>query len=339
MTYTILLSALRAQGFATVDENAYTSIVPEVDAKGKYTPRMVSGKQSSGQIVTQVQVIKYENASQLLNVIKPLLSPNSVINAYPASNALIITDYADNLNKIVKLIDAIDKPSQAENVIVRLKFASAVEIAQTINRLLTDGNIASEPSKRIQAVADARSNSIILHAENRSLITRAAVLIEQLDVPTNAGSSIHVVYLKNADSTKLASTLRALMSGKVAESALTTVTQNSPQATAADAPKAAPNAQSSNQATASPFSPLASTQESGMIQADAATNSLLITAPDHVFNMLRGVIDKLDMRRAQLYIEALIAEVSTDKAAEFGIQWQGLSGDNTTPKQGGALNS
>ena len=330
MTYSILISALRVQGFATIDENGYTSIVPEVDAKGKYTARLSSGKQSGGQIVTQVFVIKYENAGQLVNIVKPLLSPNSVINAYPGSNALIVTDYADNLNKIVKLIEAIDKPSQAENVIIKLKFASAVEITQTINRLLSDGNIANEPSKRIQAVADARSNSIILHAENRSLIARAATLIEQLDVPTNAGSAIHVVYLKNADSTKLASTLRALLSGKASESSLTTSTQSSSQATSVDVSKAAASSQSANQAIASPFLPLASTQESGMIQADAATNSLLITAPDHVFNMLRGVIDKLDMRRAQLYIEALIAEVSTDKAAEFGIQWQGLGGDNRT---------
>ncbi len=261
MTYSILISALRVQGFATIDENGYTSIVPEVDAKGKYTARLASGKQSGGQIVTQVFVIKYENAGQLVNIVKPLLSPNSVINAYPGSNALIVTDYADNLNKIVKLIEAIDKPSQAENVIIKLKFASAVEITQTINRLLSDGNIANEPSKRIQAVADARSNSIILHAENRSLIARAATLIEQLDVPTNAGSAIHVVYLKNADSTKLASTLRALLSGKASESSLTASTQSSSQATSVDVSKAAASSQSANQAIASPFLPLASTSK------------------------------------------------------------------------------
>lgn len=331
ITYQILLSALRVQGFATVEENGYTSIVPEVDAKGKFTPRLATGKQSGGQIVTQVYVLKYENASQLLNVVKPLLSPNSVINAYPGSNALIVTDYADNLNKIVKLIETIDRPSQAENVLVRLKFASAVEITLTINRLMADNNANVEPSKRILAVADARSNSIILHAENQSLIARAATLIEQLDVPTNAGSSIHVVYLKNADSTKLASTLRALMSGKAAESTIAPsasgiqaapVVAGSGAGSDANKPNIIP--QSSAQATASPFSPLASSQENGMIQADPATNSLLITASDQVFNMLRGVIDKLDTRRAQLYIEALIAEVSTDKASEFGIQWQDL---------------
>lgn len=327
LTYQILLSALRVQGFAAVEENGYTSIVPEVDAKGKFTAKIATGKQSGGQIVTQVYVLKYESASQLINVVKPLLSPNSVISAYPSNNALIVTDYADNLNKIVKLIDTIDVPSQAENVLVRLKHASAVEIAQTINRLLAETSSTPDPTRRILAVADARSNAVILHAENQSLITRAATLIEQLDVPTNAGSSIHVVYLKNADSTKLAATLRALMSGKAAESAITPVSNitTPPQPAIGEVAKNVINTQPINQSNvASPFSQLASAQENDMIQADAATNSLLITAPDHVFNTLRGVIDKLDMRRAQLYIEALIAEVTTDKASEFGIQWQDL---------------
>ncbi len=333
LTYQILLSALRVQGFAAVEENGYTSIVPELDAKGKFTPRLVTGKQSGGQIVTQVYVLKYESASLLINVLKPLLSPNSVISAYPSSNALIVTDYADNLNNIVKLINTIDRPSQAENVLVRLKYASAVEITQTLNRLVADASNTADPTKRLLAVADARSNAIILHAENQSLITRAATLIEQLDVPTNVGSSIHVVYLKNADSTKLAATLRALMSGKSAGSTLApSSAPNSISPTInGDIAKNVITSQPVNVVnpinpvnTASPFSELASAQENDMIQADAATNSLLITAPDHVFNMIRGVIDKLDMRRAQLYIEALIAEVSTDKASEFGIQWQDL---------------
>ena len=330
LTYNILLSALRVQGFAAVEENGYTAIVPEVDAKGKFTPRMTSSRQLGGQIVTQVYMLKYESASQLINVIKPLLSPNSVVTAYPSSNALIVTDYADNLNKIIKLIDTIDKPSQAENVLVRLKYASAVEITQTINRLLADTANAADPSRRILAIADARSNAIILHAENQTLISHAAKLIEQLDVPTNAGSSIHVVYLKNADSTKLATTLRALLSGKAAQSTLSPTNVNTSQpVVSGDITKNITTTQPINQAnTASPFSQLASAQENDMIQADAATNSLLITAPDHVFNMLRGVIDKLDMRRAQLYIEALIAEISTDKASEFGIQWQDLEALN-----------
>jgi general secretion pathway protein D len=343
MTYQILLSALRVQGFAAVEENGYTSVVPEVDAKGKFTPKTTSGKSYGSQIVTQVYVLKYENSNQLVSVIKPLLSPNSVVNSYPSSNALIITDYADNIGKIAKLLDTIDKPSQAENVLVKLKFASAVEISQTINRLLGE-TVNADPSRRLIAVADARSNAIILHSENQSMIERATSLIGQLDVPTNAGSSIHVVYLKNADSTKLASTLRSLMSGnsreKIASESITSAAQaTTPTPSIINTATQANNIQQSNNLNAitSPFSPLASAQENGMIQADAATNSLLITAPDHVFNMLRGVIDKLDMRRAQLYVEALIAEVSTDKASEFGIQWQDLDAFKGSTLDNGSL--
>ena len=327
LTYQILLSALRVQGFAAVEENGYTTIVQEIDAKTRFSPRLISGKTAGGQIVTQVYIFKYENASQLLNIVKPLLSTNSVINAYPGSNSLIVTDYADNLSKIAKLIESLDQPPQAENVLVRLKFASAVEVAQTINRLLADSGANAEPTKRVLAVADARSNAIILHADNPSLIGRAASLIEQLDIPMNAGTSIHVVYLKNADAAKLAVTLRALMSGKAVDS---TLAPSAAPALPGDATKGSAAMQPENRTAASPFSPLASAQENGMIQADTATNSLLIVAPDQVFNTLRGVIDKLDVRRAQLYIEALIAEVSTDKASEFGIQWQDLEAFKST---------
>ena len=319
LTYQILLSALRVQGYAAVEEDNYTSIVQEIDAKTRFSPRMVSGKTTGGQIVTQVYVFKYENASQLVNIVKPLLSVNSVINAYPGSNSLIVTDYADNLSKIAKLIETLDQPPQAENVLIRLKFASAFEVAQTINRLLTDSGANADPTKRVLAVADARSNAIILHADNPSLIGRAASLIEQLDIPMSAGNSIHVVYLKNADATSLAIILRALMSGKIADLAAATTAVPD----AAKGSVVSPT-QPAGQPASSPFSPLASAQENGMIQADPATNSLLIVAPDQSFNMLRAVIDKLDVRRAQLHIEALIAEVSTDKAAEFGIQWQDM---------------
>ena len=330
MTYQILLSALRVQGFAAVEENGYTSVVPEVDARGRFTPRLVTGKQGGGQIVTQVYVLKHESASQLVAIVKPLLSANSVVNAYPGNNSLIVTDYADNLAKIAKLIESIDQAPQAENILVRLKYASAVELSQTLTKLLPDGNSA-ETAKRILVIADARSNSIILQTGNPTLSSRASSLIEQLDVPSNAsGNAIHVVYLKNAEATKLAITLRALMSGKGAESL--TLANQPTQSLSAPTPvppgeplKLVTTAlDTTRSATASPFSPLASAQDTGMIQADTATNALLITASDNVFNMLRAVIDKLDVRRAQLYIEALIAEVSTDKASEFGIQWQDL---------------
>lgn len=348
MTYQILLSALRVQGFAAVEENGVISIVPEVDAKSRFTPSLSNGKQGAAQIVTKVYVLKNESPNNVMTIVKPLLSANSVITPYPSNNSLIVTDYADNLTKISKLIDSIDQAHQGENTIVRLKFGSALELSQILTKIITDST-TSDASRRLIAVPDARTNSIVLHADNVSLIRRASQIIEKLDVPTNAtGNAIHVVYLKNADSTKLAATLRALMKGQGTEGLAagsnsdtnaTPPTQlASKNGSASDANKTASNPISDNsnrQANvSSPFSPLASAQENGMIQADIPTNSLLITAPDHVYNMLLAVIDKLDVRRAQLYIEALIAEVSTDKVSEFGVQWQILDGYNSNNIQG-----
>ncbi len=344
MTYQILLSALRVQGFAAVEDNGVTSIVPEVDAKTRFTPSLANGKQGALQIVTQVFTLKNETAGNLINIVKPLMSANSVITPYPSNNSLIVTDYADNLAKISKLINSIDVPHQGENAIVRLKFGSALELSQLLNKIIADTN-TGDATKRFIAVPDARTNSIVLHADNLSLINRAYQIIEKLDVPTSrAGNAIHVVYLKNADAAKLAATLRALMTGKgidsvaVSSSSNNTVqpalTQPTTQNVATADPNKASAAPASNDNSirqanvSSPFSPLASAQENGMIQADIPSNSLLISAPDHTYNMLLAVIDKLDVRRAQLYIEALIAEVSTDKASEFGVQWQNLEGLN-----------
>lgn len=345
MTYQILLSALRVQGFTAVESEGITAIVPEADAKTRFTANVSGGKQGVGQIATRVYVLKNESASQVVNIVKPLMSSNSVVTPYTGNNSLIITDYADNLLKISKLINTIDQPQPTEHKIVSLKYGSALELSQILNKLSADTN-NSDPMKRLVTIPDPRTNSIILKADNTSLINRAYQLIEKLDVPTNgSGGSIHVVYLKNAEATKLASTLRSLMSGKgfasstlattgsQAETSTTQVQINQTQtASPADAAKAINNLENparSVSATASPFSPLASSQENGMIQADASTNSLLIVAPDHIYNMLLAVIDKLDVRRAQLYIEALIAEVSTDKASEFGIQWQELEAFDT----------
>lgn len=154
---------------------------------------------------------------------------------------------------------------------------------------------------------EPRTNSLIVRAETPALVTRVKTLIAGLDIPTAAGGNIHVVYLRNAEATKLAETLRALVSAQA------TSTTTSPPV-AASATSAATMSSASN---ASP---------SSSIQAYAATNSLVIVAPDHVYNSLRTVIDKLDARRAQVFVEALIVEVSSSVATEFGIQWQDLTG-------------
>ena len=329
MAYQVLLTALRTQGFTSSESNGIITILPEADAKVRYS-QIVSGsnKVNGDQIITQVFVIKYESANLLVPILKPLISPNNIINAYPSNNMLVITDYAENLRKVAKLITTIDQPSSIENEVIQVRYANAVELTQVIAKLV-ETNPGTEQTRKMIVVAEPRSNSIILRSDNASQISHVKNLIHQLDVQATSGNSIHVVYLRNADAKKLAATLQAL-------TANATENFSSIDNTIKVTPAGAGNTNTTTNSTvvglapatsvvASPFTQSGNaTPSSSMVQADVSTNSLIITAPDNVFNMLRGVIDKLDVRRAQLYIEALVAEVSTDKASEFGIQWQDL---------------
>lgn len=326
MAYQVLLSALRTQGFTAVEGNGVTTILPEGDAKSRYINTVGANTKVGGdQIVTQVFMVKYESANALVPILKPMLSPNNLINAYPNNNMLIVTDYAENLRKIAKLLNTIDKPAATENEIIKIKHANAVELSQTIGKLVD--NASADPTRKMVIVPDARSNTLILRSDNAGQISRAKQLIEQLDIPITTGSAIHVVYLRNADAKKLAATLQALTSNNsdlfttANASATTAHTGASTTANPTSSTAAAPTAQPAS-STTMPFSENNNFNPSSMIQADPSTNALIITAPDAVFNMLRGVIDRLDIRRAQLYIEALVAEVTTDKTSEFGIQWQ-----------------
>jgi general secretion pathway protein D len=328
MTYQVLLSALRTQGFAATENNGVTTILPEVDAKLRFSPTVTGGNKIGGdQIITQVFTIKYESVNSLVAVLKPYISPSNVINAYPSTNMLIITDYAENLKKLAKLISTIDQPTTQENVVISVKYANAVELAQTLNKL-SDLPIAStETSRKMLVVADPRSNTIILKSDNPVQVNRIKQLIQQLDTQATAGNNIHVVYLRNADAKKLAVTLQALTSSS---SDTFSKSNMSNENVKTNSLASGNNTSAINPSVNIPFAPIATLEPTfsgnmSMVQADTATNSLIITAPDHVFNMLRNVIDKLDVRRAQLYIEALIAEVSTDKTSEFGIQWQNIS--------------
>lgn len=327
MVYQVFLSALRLQGFAALEDRGIVKIVPESDARLHGGAALVPGERArsgADQIQTQVFTLKYESATQLVPILRPMVSPNNPITAYQASNALVITDYAGNLQRIERIIESIDQPSGNDPVILSLKHASALDVAQTLNRLLSEtpaqGAPAPDTTQRVTVVADARSNSIIVRSDNPSRIARLRGLVASLDSPTSAAGNIHVVYMKNAEAVKVAETLRAIYAGGSAAA-------RAPAATAAGT-TLAPLGAAAGPSTA-PAAPAANAP-TGIIQADAATNSIIITAPDAVYNDLRAAIDKLDRRRAQVYIEALIAEVSAQTAAEFGIQWQELGALGTT---------
>ncbi len=309
LVYPILLSALRMQGFTAIEGQGATKIVPEVEAKQNYS--VIRGKElgeRGDRIVTQVYPLQHENAAQMLPVLRPLIGANNAIAVLPASNTLIITDYADNLRRLGAIIESVDRPSQSDAAVIRLQHVSAVDLAQSLGRLMADGAPGADGQAaggtRLAIVPDARSNALLVRSGNPSRIQTLRELVAGLDVPGALGGNIHVVYLKNAEAGKLAETLRGLLGGRAA------------------------TAQPAAGGAAAAAATLAAGEGEPTIIADTASNSLVINAPDLVYNNLRAVIDKLDARRAQVYVEALVVEVTAEKAAEFGIQWQDLSGVN-----------
>ncbi len=310
--YPILLSALRMQGFATVEGRDMVKIVPEADAKHNYS--VTRGKEvpeRGDRIITQVYPLQYESAAQMMPVLRPLIGPNNAIAVLPGSNTLVITDYADNVRRLNAIIAAADQPTPNDTALIKLQHVSAVDLAHSLGRLMAEGSAGGQGAAgptRLTVVPDVRSNSLLVRSDNPARIQTLRSLVAGLDVPGALGGNVHVVYLRNAEAAKLAETLRGILSGE-APTALA--------ATAAPTPPAASGATAMAAATAA-------SGTASMILADTATNSLVISAPDVTYNALRAVIDKLDARRAQVFVEALVVEITAEKAAEFGIQWQDL---------------
>lgn len=319
-------TALRLQGFALVETSGLYRVVPEADAKlqgSTVNAGPVTQLGGASQIVTQIFRLNHASANNLVPVLRPLIAPNNTINVSPDSNALVITDYADNLQRLGRIVAALDIAGGTDIEIVPLRHAIAADMAPLVQRLLEAGGAApgaaAQPAAagdgRTTVVAEPRSNSLVLRAANPARLALARALAAQLDQPggAHAGGNIHVVYLRNADAVALAATLRAALAGEGA----------------AAGPATRSTTPAGNGATA-PVAAAAGPSTGGQIQADPATNALIISAPEPQYRQLRAVIDLLDTRRAQVYVESLIAEVNAEKAAEFGIQWQtplGSSGD------------
>jgi general secretion pathway protein D len=340
LVYPTLLAALRLQGFTAVETDGLVKIVPEADAKLQGAPVVAGGAAGGGdRLVTSVYALKFESATQLLNVLRPLITPNNTIAALPTANALVITDYAENLKRIDKIIASLDVPSAGEPIIVPIRYASAIDLVQLINRLMTEQATApgavADPQQRVVLVADPRSNSILIRGDNAPRVARIRSLIEQLDTPGRAGGNIFIIFLKNAEALRVAQTLRALLSGGSDASAPSTPLPPASMTATSTGPTA-PAAGGAPAAAAAALSALSSQSGGGAssafsaggvtIQADPANNALIVMAPEPLYNNIRAIVEKLDTRRAQVFVEALIVEVSADRSAEFGIQWQYLQG-------------
>ena len=298
--YQIFLSAIKAQGFTTAVVNRNTMKIIPV-GEGKQNAALPGQDFSRGgeQMISQVIVIQHGTATQLVPLLRPLMAPTSQLSAYAPANALIITDYADNLVRILKLVAEIDQPISTDVTIIELEHASALDMADLIGRLTSSrpggvgaAKIAAAGS-RTSIVPDLRTNSLLVRSDNPGRVAQIKTLVAKLDVPAKTDGNTRVIYLRNADATKLAEILRGLLEASVRQ------TKRSAKGAAA------------------------STARKSLIQADEATNALIISASDAVYNNLRGVIDKLDTRRAQVFVEALIIEISSENITDLGFQWAG----------------
>lgn len=306
--YQIFLSVLQVHGFAAIEAGNVVKIVPSANAKQIAVP--LASERSPGrldELVTRVIELNNVPAAQLVPILRPLVPQQGHLVAYPPSNSLVISDHAANIERLYDIIRRIDKPSVDEIDIVNLRNASATEVVRILNSL-QQGNQSAAGQAVLSAqptlVADERTNSILISGEPTARLRLLAV-ISHLDTPLESGGNTHVIYLHYADALEM----REVLTG-VSE----TIRQEQEGAGGA--------------ATAAPSSPIS-------IQADEATNALIITAPPEQFLALQDVIRKLDIRRAQVQVEAVIAEVSGGTAAAIGVQFQSTTDLNSTGAFGG----
>jgi len=363
VAYELLQSTLRLQGFSIVETGTLSRVVPEADAKLQSGPVNAGRAQAApggDQIVTQIFRLAYESASNLVPVLRPLISPNNTIVAYPNNNALVITDYASNLQRLSRIIATLDTPAGGEVEVLQMKHALASDVAVQVARLLDDQSrsggapgAAVDPGQRVTVMADTRINSILVRSSSPARMNLAKSLIARLDQPASEPGNIRVVYLRNAEAIRLVQVLRGVLAGGDGSGqggaggqggfgsqqggafgaggigsgigSQGSSTPNSPM-TGLGGPAGANSPANSALSQSSGQSGVATVSGGGaVIAADPSTNSLIITAPEPVYRNLRAVIDKLDARRVQVYIESLIVEVSADRSLELGVQWQFLS--------------
>jgi len=298
--YEAFLAILQVHGYIAVPSGAVIKIMPDATARqvpANDLPDRVSS--TSDEIVTQVVQVRNVSAGQLVPILRTMMPQSAHLAAYPAANMLIISDRASNVSRIVRIVQRIDHSGDGDFELIRLEHASANEIVRVINSLAAAQGAEAAGGSRI--VADERTNSVLVSGEQSQRL-RYRTLITHLDTPLEAGGDTQVRYLRYADAEKLAAKLKEQSGATVA----------------------AAGGQAAAQAAAA-----GGADKSVTIWADPETNALVMTAPPKTMRSLMAVIDRLDVRRAQVIIEAMLVEVSTDAARDLGVNWVvDASGDN-----------
>lgn len=306
--YQVFLSVLQVHGYAAVQVGQIIKILPDVNAK--QGPVATAGERSQGtgdELVTRVVPIKHVPAAQMVPILRPLVPQQGHLAAYPNSNVLIISDRAANIQRLISIIDRIDRPDNQEIEIVPLQHASATEVVRIVNNLNRQGAQGGQVPGSTTLAADQRSNSILLSGDSAARL-RIRGLIAHLDTPLEGGGNSQVIFLKYAKASELAPILKGISQFEAREGQ--------------QGGTAATSSTGSNEVN---------------IQADDTNNALIITASPAKYESLRRIIYQLDVRRAQVLVEAIIAEVSTGLSKELGVQFAYLPTERssgTTPAVG-----
>jgi general secretion pathway protein D len=291
--YDVFLSVLRVHGYAAVPSGSMIKIVPEAMAQQDGASGTDAAREhTADELITQIVSVKHVSATELVPILRPLMPQGGQLIAHPTSNTLVVSDRAGNVQRLVGIIQRIDMVSDAEVEVIPLAHANAAELARTLT-LLADDKTAP-PGEAQRVFADTRTNSILLSGAKAGRLKMRA-LVAHLDTPIENGGDTQVIYLRYASAKDLVPILQGVAS---------TLTGIAP-----------PTATKSGEGSGGPVS-------TATIQAHEETNSLVISAPPAVFRSLAAVIRQLDVRRAQVLIEAVIAEVSDQTASEIGVQWQ-----------------
>jgi general secretion pathway protein D len=299
--YDVFLSVLRVHGYAAIPSGSMIKIVPEAMAQAE-GGNSVATAESGDAIVTQIIPLNHVTANELVPILRPLLPQGAQLIAHQTSNSLVISDRASNVSRVAGIIARIDTVSDSSVEVIPLQHASASELARTLTQLTGENKSADVDAPKV--FADERTNSILLSG-GKSGRLRLRALVTHLDTPLNDGGETQVVYLNYASAKDMVPILQGV--------AATLTGDTQPGKTAANA---AAGAAGPSSATAT-------------IQAHEGDNALVISAPPAVFRSLAAVIRQLDIRRAQVLIEAVIAEVSDETANELGVQWQVPLGDKS----------
>lgn len=295
--YQTFLSILQVHGFIAVPSGDNIKILPDANARqipGNDLPNTVNP--DSDEVVTQVISVRNINAAQLVPVLRPLIPQNGHLVAYPASNMLIVSDRANNISRIMRIVHRLDQAGDEEIEIVRLENASAAEIVRVVNALSQGAQQQGEaPGVSAKLVADDRTNSVLISGE-KSQRLRLKGLVMHLDTPLESGGDTQVRYLNYADAEQIAGKLKEQVTG---------VTQAAPGAPGGAAGAGAAASQDRNTT----------------IWADKQTNAIVVTAAPKMMRQIMSVVDKLDIRRAQVHLEAILVEITTTRAAELGLNW------------------